>query len=162
MIARAWLPVLVAFAVAGCRGHDARSEKASSASMHPEQRMAAVHNARIQFASFRPPGSRYASLDRRVKVVAPPELVELAQTNDVTILDQLVELLSDRDRAWAAEVLLAAMTGQEADLVANYSGPPEGWLETQGATAAGRWRTWLAAHRAQLSWDTEARSFTVK
>lgn len=160
MIARVGLTV--ALAVVGCRCHDAKSEKASSASMHPEQRMTAVHNARIQFASFRPPGSRYASLDRRVTVVAPPELVELARTNDVTILDQLVELLSDRDRAWAAEVVLAAMTGQEADLVASYSDPPERWLDTQGATAAARWRSWLAAHRAQLSWDAELRSFTVK
>ena len=130
--------------------------------MHVDQRMTPVRNAHVQFASFRPPGSRFASLGRRVKVVAPPELVQLAETDDVAILDQLVELLTDRDRAWAAEVVLAAMTGQEADLVANYADPPDRWLDTVGATAADRWRSWLAAHRAQLSWDAETRSFVVK
>jgi hypothetical protein len=157
----AWLAILAA-AVLGCRGHDVRSEKANNVPMHVAKRMTPVQNTHVQFASFRPPGSRSVSLDRRVQVVAPPELVQLAQTDDVTILDELVELLSDRDRAWAAEVVLAAMTGQEADLVANYSGSPERWLDSQGATAADRWRAWLAAHRARLSWDAEARSFVVK
>lgn len=162
MIARASWIAMVAVAALGCRGHDVRPEKANNVSMHVEKRMTPVQNAKVQFASFRPPGSRSASLDRRVQVVAPPELVQLAQTDDVAILDELVELLTDRDRAWAAEVVLAAMTGQEADLVASYAGPPERWLDTLGATAADCGRAWLAAHRAQLSWDAAARSFVVK
>jgi hypothetical protein len=130
--------------------------------MAVDKRMIPIQNASIQFASFRPPGGQFAIIDRRVKVVAPREAVQLAETNDPAILDQLVQLLSVRDRAWAAEVVLAAMTGHEADLVASYTGAPDKWLDTVGATAVDRWTSWLAANRARLTWDGETRSFVVK
>ncbi|HMG53642.1 MAG TPA: hypothetical protein VK601_09170, partial [Kofleriaceae bacterium] len=73
--------------------------------MKTTDRLASVRNASIQFASMRPPGSRSASIERRVQVVAPPEAVQLAEAGDPALLDELVPLLAIRDRAFAAEVL---------------------------------------------------------
>jgi hypothetical protein len=130
--------------------------------MKTTDRLASVHNDRIQFASMRPPGSRFAAIERRVQVVAPPEAVRLAETGDVALLDELLPLLAIRDRAFAAEVMLSAMTGVEADLVADYTGKPDAWLDGLGATARERWTAWLDQHRAQLVWDAPNRSFALR
>lgn len=130
--------------------------------MTHSDRLAPVQNDRIQFASMRPPGSRSAALERSVQVVGPPDAVRLAESGDRALLDELVPLLSVRDRAWAAEVMLAALTGVEADLVASYTGKPETWIDGLGATAPARWKTWLDQHRAQLVWDASSRSFVAR
>lgn len=130
--------------------------------MKISDRLASVHNDRIQLASMRPPGSRFAALERRVQVVAPPEAVQLAESGDVSLLDDLLPLLAVRDRAWAAEVMLSAMTGVEGDLVADYTGKPDAWLDGLGATAPARWKAWLDQHRAHLIWDAPSRSFVTR
>ena len=132
------------------------------ADMKTTDRLASVRNASIQFASMRPPGSRSASIERRVQVVAPPEAVQLAEAGDAALLDELVPLLAIRDRAFAAEVLLSALTGVEADLVANYTGAPDAWIDGVGATARERWTAWLDQHRAKLAWDAPSRSFVLR
>jgi hypothetical protein len=132
------------------------------AEMTRSDRLAPVQNDRIQFASMRPPGSRFAALERRIQVVGPPEAAQLTETGDPALLDELVPLLSVRDRAWAAEVMLAALTGLEADLVADYTGKPDAWIDGLGATAPARWKTWLDQHRAQLVWDAPSRSFVAR
>jgi hypothetical protein len=153
---------IVAGLALGCRGNHVESENANEDTMQVVQRMTAVQNAKIEFSTFRPPGSTRAVIGRRVKVTAPPALVTMSQTDDLTILDELVPLLSIRERAWAAEVMLAAMTGHEADLVGNYGGEPNAWIDTIGATARDRWSRWLAEHRAALTWDAESGSYVEK
>ena len=88
--------------LAGCGIHPESKQR-----MNLQDILASVRNDRIKFATMRPPGSQFASLDRRVIVTGSPELVELSASNDPQVLSYLVELLGDRDRAWAAEVLLA-------------------------------------------------------
>src|SRR5437773_9941083 len=104
--------------------------KETDAQMELKDMLSAVRNDRIQFATMRPPGSQLATLERRVVVTAPPELVELSRTGDVEVLDKLVEMLKEPDRAWAAEVLLAAMTRKEEKLVDSFGGGPDKWWET--------------------------------
>jgi hypothetical protein len=58
---------------------------------------------------------------------------------DVLILDELVGLLKDRDRAWAAMVLLAALTRREEDVVSAFATSPEKWWESLGKTVYARW-----------------------
>jgi hypothetical protein len=119
----------------------------------------AVRNDRIRFATMRPPGSRYATLDRRVVVVEPPELVELSRTGDPRLLNALVDLLGDRDRAWAAEVLLAALTRREEKQVESFAAAPEEWWAALGATAQERWRSWLDGVADRLTWDANEQHF---
>lgn len=99
---------------------------------------------------------------RRVQVVVPPEAVQLTESGDLALLDDLLPRLSVRDRAWAAEVMLSAMTGIEGDLVANYTGTPTAWIDGLGATAPARWKAWLDQHRAKLVWDAASRSFVSR
>ena len=120
--------------------------------------VAAVGRADIVFATMRPPGSRFATLDRRVVVVDPPELRALAESGDLVVLDELVELLSDQDRAWPALVLLAAMTRREEKLVESFQDQSD-WWDVIGRTAHHRWRTWLDEARDRLVWDPAAKMF---
>jgi hypothetical protein len=127
-----------------------------------DQLLAAVRSADVEFATFTPEGSEFALLDRRVFVVAPPELAELAGSGDRAALDALVGLLRDPERAWAAEVLLAAMTRREEKEVEAFSGRSDEWWESLGASAHERWAAWLAEHGDRLRWDAETRAFVTQ
>lgn len=119
----------------------------------------AVKNDRVEFVTMRPSGSPFATLERRVVVTGPVELVELSRSGDVQVLDELVELLKDPDRAWAAEVLLAAMTGIEEKMVDSFAASADQWWAMVGHTAYERWSNWLRENRERLAWDSEDRMF---
>lgn len=123
---------------------------------------AAIRNDTIQFATMRRPDATLPTRDRMVVVVAPPEAVALARRGDLALLDQLVALLADPERAWAAEVMLAALTGHEADLVNDFQGSPGSFLDVLGKTAPERWQAWLAGVRGKLQWDAASNQFVVK
>ena len=127
--------------------------------MQSESRVAQVDNDHIEFLTMRPEGSPFALLERRVIVTAPPELVELARSGDLHLLDELMSLLADPQRAWAAEVLLAAMTGQEAKIVDSFATHPTEWWDALGQTAQARWQSWLDQRRGKLTWDSENQIF---
>lgn len=145
--------------ITGCHTPPIKEENSQ---MELDEMLSAVRNERVQFATMRPPGSAYAVLERQVVVTAPPELVQLSQTGELRVLDELVELLRDPDRAWAAEVLLAAMTRREEKMVDTFATMPDQWWESAGQTAYQRWHTWLAAERDKLVWDSENNVFVVK
>ena len=127
--------------------------------MEPNHMLSAVQNDRIEFATMRPPGSTFATLERRVVVTAPPELIDLSRTGDVRVLGELVDLLKDPDRAWAAEVLLAAMTRHEEKLVDTFAATPDKWWDAVGETAHKRWSSWLKENKRNLTWDPENNVF---
>lgn len=129
--------------------------------MNREHRLAGVQNDRIAFATVRPPGSPFAMLERQVTITGPPDLVALAQSGDPTVVAELIALLDDPARNWAAEVLLAALTGHEADLVAQFAAVPEEWAESAGETARARWTGWWRDHRDRLVWDADHHRFTT-
>ncbi len=129
--------------------------------MTREEQLEAVRSGEVEFATMRPPGSDFAILDRRVIVTGPPALVELSQSGDVEVLDALVELLDDPETAWAAEVLLAAMTRREEKEVETFSGNPAGWWDTLGRDARARWAEWLDGERDALRWDAEVGAFSA-
>jgi hypothetical protein len=127
--------------------------------MDVTDRLDAVRSDRIEFITMRHPGSPYATLDRRVVVTGPPPLVELSRSGDPGLLDALVDLLDTPDRAWAAEVLLAALTRREEKLVESFATVPDEWWQSFGATTQARWRSWLDATRDRLTWDAEGQHF---
>jgi len=129
--------------------------------MAVESTMAQVYNEQIEFVTLASPGSPFATLERRVVVTAPPALVALAQSGDTRVLDELVPLLADPERAWAAEVLLAAMTGEEAKIVDSFAAHPSEWWATLGENAQARWREWLEVRQDKLVWDQAEQMFSV-
>jgi len=129
--------------------------------MELETMLASVRNDVVEYVTGRPPGSRFPTLDRRVVVTGPESLVRLVAAGEVRVLDELISMLDVRERAWAAEVLLAAMTGHESDIVNSFSTEPDAWWDTMGGSAPRRWKNWLEMVRGRLVWNPEARLFTL-
>jgi hypothetical protein len=127
--------------------------------MELKDSLPSVRNDRIKFVTMSPPDSQFATLGRWVVITGPPELVELSNAGDVRVLDEIVALLKDQDRAWAAMVLLAALTRREEDVVSAFATSPEKWLESVGKTAYARWSQWLTGARGKLTWDADNRIF---
>lgn len=127
-----------------------------------EEMLKSVSNDRIQFVTQRPRGSNFAVLERRAIVTGPPELVELANSGDVRVLNELTKLLKDPKRAWAAEVLLASMTRREEKLVDSFASHPEKWWQEVGQTALERWSSWLNSVDGKLVWDPKEKAFVEK
>lgn len=123
--------------------------------------LAAVQSDRIQFATYRPQGSRFSTLERRVKITAPPELVALAASGDATVLDELLPLLREPRRAWAAEVLLAALTGHDEKAVDSYARTPTAWWQSLGPRAHRYWSQILDDNRGRWTWDEKAGRFVA-
>jgi hypothetical protein len=129
------------------------------ADMELKDMLAAVHNDTIAFVTLRPRGSPFTILMRRVVVTDPPELVALSQAGDIRALDELVAMLTDPNRAWAAQVLLAALTRREEDSVGAFAADPNDWWGSLGATAHERWSAWLHKARSTLRWDAAQNAF---
>ena len=124
--------------------------------------LSSVRNHRIQFATARSPDSQFATLDRRVLVTGPAELVELSEIGDVRVLDELVKLLREPDRAWAAAVVLANLTRREEKLIDAFAASPATWWDAVGKTAWERWSAWLGAARETLVWEPDERAFVER
>jgi hypothetical protein len=133
----------------------------SSRYMELKDLLGAVRNDRVEFVTMRPPGSPFATLERRVVVSGPPELVTLSGMGDLAVLDALVALLQVPDQAWAAVVVLAAMTRVEEKIVDSFATMPDEWLNSLGKTAHERWRNWLQEKRERLQWDADKRVFVA-
>lgn len=127
-----------------------------------DRTLEAIRSSDVQFATTPDRQWHRGSFARRIVVTAPPELVRLATSGDLDILDALVGLLDDPARAWAAEVALAAMTRHDEVVVAAYDKTPHEWLATLGPTAPAQWKEWLATHRDRLTWNAEQRVFVER
>lgn len=126
------------------------------------ERLNSANLGRIQFVTMRPEGSPFATLERRVIVTGPPEILELMNAGDVRILDELATALKDPARSWGAEVLLASLTRNEETIVDAFQARPEEWWDSLGKMAYDRWQGWLAENRSELVWDAEERMFKNK
>jgi hypothetical protein len=120
-----------------------------------------VSDKKIRFVTARPEHARFVFLDREVIVTGPPEVVRLRRTGDVEVLRGLINLLKEPGRAWAAEVVLAAMTCREADVVNVYAANRDKWCNTWGKTAHERWTKWLDEVNGKLVWDSVKEVFTI-
>jgi hypothetical protein len=127
--------------------------------MELETMLAAVRNDRIQFVTAAPEGSPFTTLDRQVIVTNPAELVALSKTGDFRVLESLVGLLADSQRAWAAVVVLAALTGVESKTVDVFAAHPDQWWQALGPTAQERWQAWLDETKGTLVWDKNENVF---
>ena len=113
-----------------------------------------IRNDLLEFATMKRQDSQLPTLEREIIITSPPELVDLSRTGDKSILEDLVRLLNDPERAWAAEVVLAAMTGNEQDMVNSFATVSNEWRDSElGRTAHERWSKWLDKNKDNLEWD---------
>jgi hypothetical protein len=122
--------------------------------MNSGETFSSANLGQIQFVTIQPEGSPFATLERRVIVTGPPEILELMNAGNIRILDELVTVLKDPARSWAAEVLLAALTRNEEKIVDTYQARPEEWWDSLGKTAHDRWQKWLTEQKNELTWDS--------
>jgi hypothetical protein len=127
--------------------------------MREMQLLSAVTNDKIQFVTTAGDAGALPTMGRRVVVTGPPEVVKLMSIGDVNVLEELVGLLRDPNRAWAAEVVLASLTRHEEDIVNAFATRPDRWQDSVGKNAYGRWDTWMKSRRGNLRWDPGAHSF---
>ena len=68
-------------------------------------------------------------------------------------------MLQNPDRAWAAFVLLAALTRRDEKIVDSFATQPNDWWNSIGKEAHGIWIAWIEKVRGNLTWDLEAHVF---
>jgi len=121
-----------------------------------------IRNDTIKFGNYRPPEATLPTRGRKIMILGPADAVRLAHSGDLHVVDSLVPLLADPDRAWAAEVMLSAMTGHDSDLVLDYESNAGDFLKDFGHGLEDAWKKWLAEFRDRLQWDDKFHRFVVK
>ena len=149
----------LAFAIVACSNASPAISNAAAMN-HTKRLVAVIRNATIQIATQRRPHSPFATLDRRVVIVAPDEAKQLAALGDPEILADLVQLLDDPERAWAANAMLASLTAHGEDIVNAYATEPANWWAALGPRARQSWQAFLAGQR--FVWDSQAHVFVAK
>jgi hypothetical protein len=96
-----------------------------------------------------------------IKVISPPDAVALTQKGDIALLYQLVELLDNKNRGWAAFILLAQITSNDKRIL---SSNPNRWWSEQGQNGREkkRWSGFLKAMGKDLYWNPQKGYFMYR
>jgi len=124
--------------------------------------VATLRSDTIGVATMRPPGSKVSVLERQVIIIGPADAKLLAERGDPAVLDDLLPLLDDPARAWAAEVVFAKLTQSDGKTIDVYMTRPDQWWKTFGPSARSHRQRWLDEHRGRLVWNVKSRVFEVK
>jgi hypothetical protein len=105
-----------------------------------------------------PPGMTTDSILRpevRIFIINPRKVYWLTNSNDQKILDELINLLDDPNRAWAANITLSKMLGitglsSKIDQIT-----PNQWWELEGKTqkAKQEWIQYLQKVKSSMVWS---------
>jgi hypothetical protein len=93
--------------------------------------------------------------DLRIFIQSSSRIYKLSNFNDLRILDELINLLDEPDRAWAAHVVLAKMLGVTGiDPWIPWIQPDE-WWEQEGKTlkAKQKWTEYLEKIKPTMVWS---------
>lgn len=101
-----------------------------------------LNNKTIQFATYIPKDSPFISIGRKIKIIGPEEAVKITQYGEQIVPD-LIKLLHDEERDWAANVILSSITGRDALIVSVYADNYEKWKTTQKTRDVMYWENWL-------------------
>lgn len=123
--------------------------------------LSSIDNQNIQFATMRPPGSAFATLERKVVIIAPKAAVNLTKIDDAALIPALIELLQNSQKAWAAEILLTAITGGDGKIVESFSGSSDEWWDNVGQNAYGKWHNWHQENKENIVWSKSEKIFVV-
>jgi hypothetical protein len=141
-----------------CLGSGRHNQSSEVKQLEIKQLLNSVTNKKIEFITTGVEGATLPTMGRRVVVTGPPEVVELLSIGDVWVLDKLIGLLRDPDRAWAAEVALASLTHHEEEIANAFATRPGQWQDSLGKNAFERWNSWLKSRR-NLVWDSKEHAF---
>lgn len=122
--------------------------------------MAALRIAPVSFATLAAPAGGNAPAQRRVVVTGPPVVLDLLAAPTVELLEAVADALRDATTAWSAEILLASLTGHQAQIVDAFARSPDMWLATQREQAVDTWSVWIATRKASLQWSERERRYT--
>jgi hypothetical protein len=105
-----------------------------------------------------PPGMTTDSILRsevRVFIINPAKVYWLSYSKDPRILDALITLLDDPDRAWAAHVVLSKMLGITGLSSRIDQITPHQWWELEGKTrkAQQAWTQYLQKVKSSMVWS---------
>jgi hypothetical protein len=120
-----------------------------------------VNNKTIQFATYRPSGTKTALLERKIKVTGPDSVLTLMLQADVDLLPALIDLLKDSTKAFAAEIILTALTDANGKTIEAFSGNPEEWWKTLGVNAYQHWNNWYEKTKKSIEWDKSKKIFVM-
>jgi hypothetical protein len=101
-----------------------------------------LNNKSIRFATYIPKGSPFISMGRKVKIIGPEEAVTIAQCGERMVPD-LIKLLDEEEKDWAANVILSSITGRDALMVSAYADDHEKWKTTQKERDVIYWENWV-------------------
>jgi hypothetical protein len=110
------------------------------------------------FISGPPPGWTTDSIlypEVRIFIINPHKVYWLSNSNDQRILDELINLLDEPNRAWAAHITLSKMLGitglsSKVDRIS-----PSQWWELEGKTqkAKQEWTQYLQKVKPSMVWN---------
>lgn len=121
----------------------------------------AVDNKTIQFVSYRPSGSAFAILDRKISITGPPEVLELVDDADAHLLPALIDLLKDPQKAWAAAIILTSLTAGDGKVIESFSGEAEKWWEAIGTNVYQYWNNWYEENKNNIQWNQSKKIFAA-
>ena len=101
-----------------------------------------LSNKTIQFGTYIPEDSPFVSVGRKIKIKGPEEAIKIMQHGEQMIPD-LIRLLHDDERDWAANVILSSITGRDALAVSVHADDYEKWKKTQKKRDVIYWENWL-------------------
>jgi hypothetical protein len=99
---------------------------------------------------------------KRIRVISPPEAVEVSQFPWVIKLPQLIELLDNKDRGWAAFILIAQMTRNDDRILSTNASK---WWAEDGANGLEkkRWMGfWKTVKNNSLYLDSRKKYFMYR
>jgi hypothetical protein len=110
------------------------------------------------FISSPPPGWTTDSIlypEVRIFIINPPKVYWLSNSNDRRILEELINLLDDPNRAWAANIILSKMLGIAGINSRIDQITPSQWWEIKGKTkkAKQEWTQYLQNLQSSMVWS---------
>ena len=108
-----------------------------------EALLGSLDNTTIRFATYILDHSPFVSIGRRIKILGPEVALRIADYGE-GIAPDLVELLHDEERDWAANVILSSIAGRDAVIVSAYADAVPRWRKAQKQNDVAYWRKWLA------------------
>jgi hypothetical protein len=101
----------------------------------------ALHNDTIRFGTYIPKDSPFISMGRKVKILGPEKSVEIVSYGE-RIIPDLIALLRDEDRDWAAHVVLSSITGGDAMTLSVFADNVEEWRRTHKNHDLTHWKSY--------------------
>jgi hypothetical protein len=90
----------------------------------------------------------------RVFIQGPSKVYQLSNINEPKILDGLLKLMDNPDRAWAAHIVIAKMLGISGLITSVDMISPQNWWELEGKTGKAKqaWIDYLKKIKPTMQW----------